>query len=479
MYLRRALHVPALFMCALLGGVFCPLSAGDAAAAVQPPKTRAVKIIDRDESNQPLRFPSGLTYDRDSDEILITCPQKNKLTITTSDYFPYIALGSGRGLRSVGKSFTRNGLIYVCIGHGGPDQRAHIAVFDGALLPVDQFYFPDFPDFSPMDLAVGENGRMYVVGAGVPGVLVLDSQGQYLHTLSPSEEVQGKSEEATIQAVDIGSDGRLYFVSEGKGRVYVYDAAEEFLFKFGEKGGEPGKLSRPRAIAVDDAHRRIFLVDYQRHTVPVFSIDGQYLYELGGLGTSRGWFHYPMDVEMDGQGRLLVADAFNHRVQVIEFVDQPRQGSVALGDIADSQGSLEQAIAPRTLTIDTIETSLPEGAVGEFLVLALLTPDRETAETVAQELHNRGLSTFVRSVERARRGTWHQLFIGPYENARQAYNTAEQLRTQGGLPAIVKTLGERTEFMIPTQSGTASPGDTTQTDRPETPGPQPQENRQP
>jgi len=230
---------------------------------------------------------------------------------------------------------------------------------------------------------------------------------------------------------------------------------------------------------VDDAHRRIFLVDYQRHTVPVFSIDGQYLYELGGLGTSRGWFHYPMDVEMDGQGRLLVADAFNHRVQVIEFVDQPRQGSVALGDIADSQGSLEQAIAPRTLTIDTIETSLPEGAVGEFLVLALLTPDRETAETVAQELHNRGLSTFVRSVERARRGTWHQLFIGPYENARQAYNTAEQLRTQGGLPAIVKTLGERTEFMIPTQSGTASPGDTTQTDRPETPGPQPQENRQP
>jgi len=466
-------------MFALYGGVFDPSWGEEAYAAIQAPKTRAVKIIDRDESNQPLRFPSGLTYDSASDEILITCPQKNKLTITTSDYFPYIALGSGRGLRSVGKSFTRNGLIYVCIGHGGPDQRAHIAVFDGALLPVEQFYFPDFPDFSPTDLAVSENGRMYVVGAGVPGVLVLDSKGQYLHTLSPREEVQGKTEEALIQAVDIGSDGRLYFVSEGKGRVYVYDAAEDFLFKFGEKGGEPGKLSRPRALAVDDARRRIFLVDYQRHTVPVFSIDGQYLYELGGLGTSRGWFHYPMDVEMDGQERLLVADAFNHRVQVIEFIDQPRQDSIEVGESIDAEFPLGQAPAPRTLTIDRIETSLPEGAVGDYLVLALLSPDRETAEVVAENLRRIELPAFVRSVERARRGTWHQVFTGPYETPLQAYNTAENLRTKEGLPAIVKTLGRRTEFMLPSQPVTTSPGDTKETGKSETPESQPQENMQP
>ncbi len=479
MYFRRALHVPALFMCALVSGVLCSPLAGDASAAVQAPKTRAVKIIDRDESNQPLRFPSGLTYDSGSDEILITSPQKNKLTITTGDYFPYIALGSGRGLRSVGKSFTRNGLIYVCIGRGGQDQRAHIAVFDGAFLPVDKFYFPDFPDFSPMDLATSENGRMYVVGAGVSGVLVLDSNGQYLHTLSPREEVQGKTEEAVIHAVDIDSDGRLYFVSEGKGRVYVYDSAENFLFKFGEKGGEPGKLSRPRAVAVDDAHRRVFLVDYQRHTVPVFSIDGQYLYELGGLGTSRGWFHYPMDVEIDGQGRLLVADAFNHRVQVIEFIDQPSQDSLTIGTRADVEGTLEQPPAPQALTIDSIETSLPEGAAGEFLVLALLSPDRETAEVVAEDLRKKDFSSFVRSVERARRGTWHQVFAGPYETPLQAYNTAEQLRTAEGLPAIVKTLGKRTEFVLPSQPAATSPDGAAGTGKPGTPETQPQENIQP
>ena len=478
MYFRRPLLVPALFMSALYGGVFDPSRGEEAYAAIQAPKTRAVKIIDRDESNQPLRSPSGLTYDSASDEILITCPQKNKLTITTSDYFPYIALGSGRGLRSVGKSFTRNGLIYVCIGHGGPDQRAHIAVFDGALLPVEQFYFPDFPDFSPTDLAVSENGRMYVVGAGVPGVLVLDSKGQYLHTLSPREEVQGKTEEALIQAVDIGSDGRLYFVSEGKGRVYVYDAAEDFLFKFGEKGGEPGKLSRPRAIAVDDARRRIFLVDYQRHTVPVFSIDGQYLYELGGLGTSRGWFHYPMDVELDGQGRLLVADAFNHRVQVIEFIGQPRQDPTAAGESLAAEFALEQAPAPRILTIDSIETSLPEGEVGEFLVLVLLSPDREAAEVVAGDLRRKEFPAFIRSVERTRRGTWHQVFTGPYKTPLQAYNTAEQLRTEEGLPAIVKTLGERTEFRLPSQPATPSPGEAMKTGKTETPDSQPQEKMQ-
>ena len=104
----------------------------------------------------------------------------------------------------------------------------------------------------------------------------------------------------------VGQDGRLYFLSEGMGRVYVYDRNEKFLYKFGQKGGEPGKLARPRGIAVDDRSQRVYIVDYQRHTVSVFATNGDFLFEFGGMGEGRGWLNYPSDICIDGFGRILV-----------------------------------------------------------------------------------------------------------------------------------------------------------------------------
>ena len=69
---------------------------------------------------------------------------------------------------------------------------------------------------------------------------------------------------------------------------------------------------------MDKRNGRIYIIDYMRHTSSVYEKGGGYLFEFGGKGWGRGWFQFPSDICVDGSGNVLIADTFNHRVQVLE-----------------------------------------------------------------------------------------------------------------------------------------------------------------
>ena len=60
----------------------------------------------------------------------------------------------------------------------------------------------------------------------------------------------------------------------------------------------------------------MYVVDYMRHTITVYNRDGTFIFEFGGLGWGEGWFQHPGDLAVDNEGRIIVADTFNQRVQV-------------------------------------------------------------------------------------------------------------------------------------------------------------------
>ncbi len=240
---------------------------------------------------------------------------------------------------------------------------------------------PGAEDFVPQNLLEGVNGNIYVAGNGIKGVLVLDKDGHFLRKLCPmdrvlrekteiseealkksfggnntplekpaqaadqdtksniSEEVLGlppelipkrkgkrveESQEFEIAPVSIAdvacdTDGRLYLLSEETSKVYVYSPDEKFLFSFGNKGGSSGKMSRPRSLAIDPKRKYIYVVDYMRHTVLIYDMAGKYVHEIGGMGWGPGWFNYPTSITLDSRGRLIIADLFNQRVQVLKI----------------------------------------------------------------------------------------------------------------------------------------------------------------
>ena len=128
-----------------------------------------------------------------------------------------------------------------------------------------------------------------------------------------------------IQITDLttDNDGHLYLLSEETSKIYVYGADDELLFTFGKKGGSSGKLSRPRGLALDPHKRSVYVVDYMRHTILVYDLSGRFLFEFGGMGAAPRWFNFPTDIAVDAQGRVIIADLFNHRVQVLELEFPP------------------------------------------------------------------------------------------------------------------------------------------------------------
>jgi DNA-binding beta-propeller fold protein YncE len=284
---------------------------------------RCIDVITTDHRGVELSLTSTIFYDTEEDEIYVTDGGKGQLVIYSSGYFPHLAVGSGRGLNSINSCYVNNGLLYVCLGISKSDPRGHIAVLNRALLLTKKIYLTGFEQatsFIPRKMAVGLNANLYVAGVNSTDVIVLDPDGKYLRSIIQHELVLGVTERAPVVSITVGQDGRLYFLSEDMSKIYVYDRNEEFLYKFGQKGGVRGKLSRPRGIAVDDQRKLVYVVDYMRHSVSAYSMKGNFLFDFGGKGYGRGWFLYPTDICVDGSGRLLVTDTFNRRVQVFEVL---------------------------------------------------------------------------------------------------------------------------------------------------------------
>ena len=89
-----------------------------------------------------------------------------------------------------------------------------------------------------------------------------------------------------------------------------------FLFSVGKHGSRPGEFERPLGIAIDDDRHRIIVTDSYNNRVQVLSsIDGSFLFEFGSYGKQPCQLNDPHGVCIANQGRIIVADTNNFRLQ--------------------------------------------------------------------------------------------------------------------------------------------------------------------
>ena len=74
------------------------------------------------------------------------------------------------------------------------------------------------------------------------------------------------------------------------------------------QGGSSSMLRRPRAIA--SAEGRLYVSDYERFRIAVFSLTGEFMFNIGGRETSVGRLHSPFGIAIFGS-RLIVAEGTN------------------------------------------------------------------------------------------------------------------------------------------------------------------------
>jgi len=105
-----------------------------------------------------------------------------------------------------------------------------------------------------------------------------------------------------------GSNNRLHFAS-------AIDFS--FLFTVGlARGGSPGEFRVVTGVAVDHDRDRVVVTDTNNNRVQVLSsVDGSFLFAFGNEGSCPGEFKLPQGVCVDDQGRIIVADINNRRLQ--------------------------------------------------------------------------------------------------------------------------------------------------------------------
>ncbi|HEX3484492.1 MAG TPA: 6-bladed beta-propeller, partial [Micropepsaceae bacterium] len=97
------------------------------------------------------------------------------------------------------------------------------------------------------------------------------------------------------------------------------------LGKPGVKGNPPEALTEPTDVVTDPGNGDVYVSE--SHTdvedsnlvgrISVFDKNGKFLRIIGKTGTGPGEFRTPHAMEFDSQGRLIVADRHNHRIQIL------------------------------------------------------------------------------------------------------------------------------------------------------------------
>ena len=167
----------------------------------------------------------------------------------------------------------------------------------------------------PTDVAVGGDGRVYVVDSGNRRIVVLDALGRQLAEWKSA----GKDGSAFAgpTAIEVSPTGRIYVTDTYADRVIELDVEGQFRAVWGENGEGAGQMRRPHGLALDPAGN-VYVVDSHNHRVQVFDPEGRLKGSFGSKGSGLGQLLYPHGIAVDDQDRVYVTDSGNHRMQIFE-----------------------------------------------------------------------------------------------------------------------------------------------------------------
>lgn len=166
-------------------------------------------------------------------------------------------------------------------------------------------------------------------------------------------------------------------------------ATNEVFARF-EHGDGPDQIGDPAGIALD-GHGHVYVLDARSCRVLKLDRSGRIAQRFGGEGLSPGLLAYPRDLEVLGDGSMVLADTSNNRVQ-----------------LWSPHGEHEMTLGPRI--DEEVDTEIPAGdEPGTFDGPMGVTVDAGGCVYVA-DTNNHRIQVFLRD------GTFHRSFGGEGQN---------------------------------------------------------------
>lgn len=170
----------------------------------------------------------------------------------------------------------------------------------------------------PTGLAVdAARGRLYVADTAAHDIKVFDDRGALVATIGRRGEAPGEFNFPTHLAF---ADGELLVADTLNSRIQRIDPdGARPPRAFGTRGLYVGNLVRPKGISVD-GEGHLYVIESYHDSLLVFTPQGELLLPIGGTGAATGRFYLPAGVWVDTKQRVHVADMFNGRVVVFQFL---------------------------------------------------------------------------------------------------------------------------------------------------------------
>jgi len=179
----------------------------------------------------------------------------------------------------------------------------------------------------PKNVAIGPDGRIYVVEGRASRVTVFNMDGSVATSWGNQGDGDGQFREPW--GIAIAPNGNVYVADTWNHRVQYFDPNGSFLGKFGRLGdakgridADPGIFWGPRSVAISRGGE-VFVTDTGNKRVQVFDLNGEFKRMFGGEGSAPGLFREQVGIALDAQDTPWVADTWNGRVQKLDPTGQP------------------------------------------------------------------------------------------------------------------------------------------------------------
>lgn len=165
----------------------------------------------------------------------------------------------------------------------------------------------------PLNMARDTNGWLYIVDGVRDQVLILDQNENLVASIGAK---------GVMKPRDVAVSGERIYVSDLQNRcVHVLDkTARTNLFdipRADEATNLECRLFQPINIALD-GKGRLYVSDFGAYRVQVFDADGKYLRTIGKYGDNFGEFARNKGVAVDHDNRVYVVDAAGQHVQIFD-----------------------------------------------------------------------------------------------------------------------------------------------------------------
>ena len=197
------------------------------------------------------------------------------------------------------------GRLYVLDG-----MHHRVAVFDLNGRYLQQFGGSELK--RPIGLCAGPAGSIYVPDAETAKVSVYSPEGKPVNSFTVGHAKNGGKPVITDCAVS--DKGEIFFVDNGNHYIHAYGKNGAMHRGWGKFGEDDNELRYPATAALDK-DGMVFVVDVINNKVKAFTSSGELHLWLGGWGITPGKLYRPKGVAIVGN-RVFVSDSYTGAIQV-------------------------------------------------------------------------------------------------------------------------------------------------------------------